>query len=161
MKTPLIAILSILFLPAAQAQLRSKTIQEQSASVSMVRPGGGLSSFFGLLNADNFLMQHTLSYSYLSAGGTGLSVASYTNSMFYQLADPLNVRMDITLQGSPFGPTAGADRNSMNKLYLSRVELNYRPWQDVLFQLQYREMPYFSGRDFYDPWDFGQPRMGR
>jgi len=157
MKPLLIAILSLVLLPPVRAQLRSSTIQEQSASVSMVRPGDGLSSFFGLLNPDNFLMTHTLSYSYLNAGGTGLSVGSYTNSMFYRIADPLSVRMDITLQGSPFGPTAGADRNNLSKLYLSRVELNYQPWKDVFLQLQYRETPYFSRHDFYDPWSFGQP----
>ena len=131
-------------------------MQEQSASVSMVRPGVGLSSFFGLFNSENFLMNHTLSYSYLNAGGTGLSVASYTNSMFYQLADPLSVRMDITLRGSPFGSTAGADRNNLSKIYLSRVELNYQPWKDVTLQLQYRESPFYSTRNFYDPFYSGQ-----
>jgi hypothetical protein len=155
MKTFIIAAFCLLFASGAGAQLRSRTIQDQSASISMVRPGAGLSSFFGLLNPDNFLMKHTLSYSYLNAGGTGLSVASYTNSMFYQIADPLNVRMDITLQGSPFGPTAGADRNNLSKLYVSRVELNYQPWKDVFLQLQYRESPYFSYRDFGDPFGFG------
>ena len=97
MRTLLTAICCMFLVSAAPGQLRKSTMQEQSASVSMVRPGAGLSSFFGLLNPDNFMMKHTLAYSYLSAGGTGLSVASYTNSMFYKIADPLNVRMDITL----------------------------------------------------------------
>ncbi len=152
-----IALICLLFATCAAAQLRSSTVQEQSASLSLVRPGSGLSSFFGLLNPDNFLMKHTLSYNYLNAGGTGLSVASYTNSMFYRIADPLNVRMDITLQGSPFGPTAGGDRNNLSRLYLSRVELNYQPSKDVFLQLQYREAPYFSSYGFYDPFYFGQP----
>jgi hypothetical protein len=156
MKTLKIAIFSLLFAASAGAQLRSTTVQEQSASISMVRPGNGLSSFFGLLNPDNFLMKHTLSYSYLNAGGVGLSVASYTNSMFYKLADPLDVRMDITLQGSPFGPTAGADRNNLSRVYLSRVELNYQPWKDVFLQLQYRETPYFSMYDAYNPFYLGR-----
>jgi len=157
MNTLKIAFICLLFASGAAAQLRSSTVQERSASLSLVRPGSGLSSFFGLLNPENFMMQHTLSYSYLSAGETGLSVASYTNSMFYQIADPLNVRMDITLQGSPFGPTAGTDRSNLSRVYLSRVELNYQPWKDVFLQLQYREMPYFSYRNFYDPFSFGQP----
>jgi len=94
---------------------------------------------------------------HMSAGGTGLSVASYTNSMFYKIADPLEVRMDITLQGSPFGPTAGADRNNLSKLYVSRLQMNYQPWKDVFLQLQYRESPYFFNRDFTDPFTFGHP----
>ncbi|HLB00394.1 MAG TPA: hypothetical protein VJO14_03320 [Bacteroidota bacterium] len=157
MKTLMIAVFCLLLAPGADAQLRSRTMQEQSAAVSLVRPGAGLSSLFGLLNPENFLMQHTLSYNYMSAGGTGLSVASYTNSMFYKIADPLEVRMDITLQGSPFGPTAGADRNNLSKLYVSRLQMNYQPWKDVFLQLQYRESPYFFNRDFTDPFTFGHP----
>jgi len=157
MKTLKIVLFCLLFASGVAAQLRSTTIEEQSASVSLVRPGTSLSSFFGLLNPDKFLMNHTLSYSYLNSGGAGLSVASYTNSIFYKIADPLDVRMDITLQGSPFGQTAGADRNDLSRVYLSRLELNYQPWKDVFLQLQYRETPYFSRRDFYDPFYFGQP----
>ncbi len=148
---------------------------EQSAAASLVRPGGagsagsngsgswggGLSSFFGLLDPDRFLMRHTLSMNYMSAGGSGLSLASYTNSMFYKIADPLNVRVDVTLQGSPFGTPAGVDRNALNKIYLSRAEMNYRPWENVYLQLQYREMPYSPYRNYFDPWYSTDPMGDR
>jgi hypothetical protein len=146
---------------------------EESASASLVRPGGGagsggpgtwgggLSSFFGLLDPDRFLMRHTLSMNYMSAGGSGLSLASYTNSMFYRIADPLNVRVDVTLQGSPFGTPAGVDRNALNKVYLSRAELNYRPWENFYLQVQYREMPYSPYLNAFDPWYSGYPMGDR
>jgi hypothetical protein len=160
--------LSILFLAAvlsttAFSQLKSQSRADESASTSMVRQGsgtwgGGFSSFFGLLSPDRFMMRHTFGLSYMSAGGTGLSMASYTNSMFYRIADPLDVRVDVTLQGSPFGSTGGMNRNDLSGIYLSRAELNYRPWDNVFLQFQYREMPYSSYyRNPFDPFYDGTP----
>ncbi len=160
-KTTLTALLAIILCATAQSQLKSQSPAEESASASLVRPGGwsgaGLSSFFGLLDPDRFHMRHSLSYNYLSAGGTGLSLANYTNSMFYNIAEPLDVRFDVTLQGSPFGPTAGANRGDLNKIYLSRAELNYRPWENVFLQFQYRELPYSAFRNPFDPFYYGSP----
>lgn len=164
------SILCALFLaslPAAPAvsQLKSGSAAGQSASAALVRPGGGgsgvlgggLGTFFGLIDPDRFMMRHSLSYSYLSAGGTGLSMADYTNSMFYSIADPLDVRFDVTLQGSPFGPTAGAGRDELSRIYLSRAELNYRPWENFSMQFQYRQLPYSFYRNPFDPLDYGYP----
>ena len=164
-KTSLTVVLTVVLCASATAQLKTQSPAERSASASLVRPGGagsggwggGLSSFFGLLDPDRFLMRHTLSYNYMSAGGSGLSMASYTNSMFYSIADPFNVRFDVTLQGSPFGSTAGADRRDLSRIYLSRAEMNYRPWENVYLQLQYRELPYSPYRNYIDPWYFGNP----
>ena len=161
MKTVLIFCMVVLVTAAGSAQLKTQNPPEQSVAHSLVRPGGNLSSFFGLLNPDNFMMRHNLSYSYMSYGGTGLSVASYTNSIFYKIADPLNVRFDVTLQGSPFGPTAGADRNHLNRVFLSRAEINYQPWEDFFIQVQYRELPYSSFRDLYNPFSYGLFRGDR
>ena len=70
-----------------------------------------------------------------------MSLASYTNSMFYKISDPLNVRFDVTLQGSPFGQTGSLNRSDLSGVYLSRAELNYQPWQNVALQIQYRQLP--------------------
>ena len=154
MKTTLsiLLVLAALLPATALSQLRSQTLADESASASLVRPAAtsaGFSSLFGLLSPDRFLMRHSLSMNYLSAGGQGLSIANYTNSMFYRIADPLDVRVDVTLEGSPFGPTAGMERQDMTRLYLSRAELNYRPWDNVFVQMSYREMPYGY---FYSPY---------
>lgn len=161
MRATLIICLVVFVTTGAVSQLRSQDRPEQTVAHSLVRPGGGLSSFFGLLNPENFIMRHNLSYSYMSYGGSGLSVASYTNSMFYRISDPLTVRFDVTLQGSPFGPTAGADRSNLNRIFLSRAELNYQPWEDFLIQVQYRELPYNSFRDLYNPFSYGFYRGDR
>jgi hypothetical protein len=126
-------------------QIRSQAAAEQNASQALVHPSsGGLSSLFGLLDPSSFRMRHTLSYNYASAGGAALSTASYTNSMFYRIAPPLDIRFDVTLQGSPFGPTAGYERNAFNRVFLSRAELNYRPFENLIIQVQYRDLPYGS-----------------
>jgi len=67
------------------------------------------------------------------------------------------VRFDVTLQGSPFGPTAGAARGDLNRLYLSRAELNYRPTDNLFLQFQYRQLPYSVDRALFDPWYYSAP----
>lgn len=124
------------------AQLKSQSEAELSASRSLIHPASGLSNFFGLLNSENFRMRHSFSMNYMTAGGRGLSIADYTNSMFYKIADPLNLRFDVTLQGSPFGQYGSAQQNDLSKIYISRAELNYRPANDVYISLQYRQLPF-------------------
>jgi hypothetical protein len=158
MKAVIGTMLVLLFLltPAgAISQFKSQAGQS-SASESMIRPLSSINSFLGLLNPDNFSMHHNFSYSYLSGGGTGLSVASYTNTMFYKFSDPLNVRFDLTMQGTPFG-AASAYQNSINGIFLSRAELNYRPWQDVFIRLEYNHLPAGFSHSLFDPWYYGYP----
>ncbi len=125
----------------AHAQLKSDETTTPSASQSMFRPAQSISSFLGLLNPDNFMMRHSLSFSYLSAGGAGMSLASYTNSMMYRIADPLNVRLDLTLQGSPFGQNGFYAPGQLNKLFISRAEVNYHPWDNTSIRFQYSQLP--------------------
>jgi len=132
----------IVMCAVATAQLKSQ-IEQPSVSQSLVHPRTSISSFLGLLNPDNFLMRHSVSLSYFSAGGRGISLASYTNSMFYRIADPLNVRVDVTLQGSPFGSYGSDLQGGLNSVYLSRAEVNYQPSKNFFIQLQYHQLPFY------------------
>lgn len=136
-----VLFLLCVFPAALPAQLKMQSQEETSASRSLIHPSTGLSSFFGLLNAENFTMRHSVSMSYLTSGGRGVSLADYTNSMFYRIADPLNLRFDVTLQGSPFGQS-GLGQSDMSGVFLSRAELNYRPSRDFMLSLQYQRLPY-------------------
>ncbi len=124
------------------AQLKTQAQEDMSASRSLIHPSAGITSFFGLLNAENFRMHHSVGMSFITSGGQGLSIADYTNSMFYKIADPLDVRMDVTLQGSPFGQYGNVAQSSLNGIFLSRAELNYRPSHDFMISLQYQRNPY-------------------
>lgn len=137
----LVVIGLVLMFGTASAQFKSQE-QQPSASQSLVHPLTSVNSFLGLLNPDNFMMRHSMGFSYMSSGGQGLSLASYTNSMFYKIADPLNIRFDVTLQGSPFGQYGSARQSDLSKLYVSRAELNYRPSENFLVKVQYHQLPF-------------------
>lgn len=151
MRTTLMLFTFLLLISAIGfGQYKSQVENQPSASQLLVRPTSSIGSILGLLNPENFRMQHNFSFSYLSGGGQGLSLASYTNSMFYKIAGPLDVRFDLTLQGSPFGGYGQTRTSDFNNLFLSRAELNYRPWENLLINVQYRQLP-FSYHRFYSP----------
>ena len=131
----------------ASAQFKSQ-LDQQGVSQSLVHPSPSLSSFLGILNPENFMMRHSFSFNYLTGGGQGLSLATYTNSMFYKIADPLNVRFDVTLQGSPFGSYGPLQQNDLNRVYLSRAELNYHPADNLFIKFEYNQSPF--SRYYYD-----------
>lgn len=141
---PVVVLFLILGLSPGVAQLKSQSAANQSVSSSLVHPAASISSFLGLLNPDNFTMRHNFSLNYFSSGGNGLSVASYTNSIFYKIADPLKVRFDVSLMGSPFGQYGSASQNGLNKIFLSRAELNYTPLENLFITVQYRHSPYLN-----------------
>lgn len=159
MKTLLLAIVIVLLMDPAFAQLRSQQETHTSVASSLVRPVPSISGFMSWFNPDNFTIRHSFSLQYMAGGGYGLSLATYTNTMFYQIADPLNVRFDVSLQGSPFGGYGFGDRVNFNRLFLRRAELNYQPWENFRIQLQYRQLPYgYYG--WYSPYYFPSPSFG-
>jgi len=139
----MIALTSLTF-----AQFKSQG-EQPSVAQSLTHPTS-INNFLGLLNSDNFMMRHSFSLSYLSSGGTGLSIASYTNSMFYKISDPLNVRFDVTMQGSPYGPSAY--QNALSGVFLSRAELNYKPWENFLIKFEYNHLP-MNYYGWNSPWN--------
>ncbi len=147
-------LLATIFLTAhSPAQFKSDLDHQPSSSQTLLNQGqdqnSGMSSLFGILNSDNFSMHHSFSMNYLASGEGGLSLASYTNSMFYRIADPLNVRFDVTLMGSPFGSYAGYQQNDFSKVFISRAELNYQPWKNTSIRLEYNQLP-FNRYYYYD-----------
>ncbi len=142
-------ILLLLIPVLSSAQFKSNV--DPGVSHTLVHPSSSGNSFLGFLNPDNFLMRHNISMSYVTFGGSSLSLASYTNSMFYKISDPLNMRVDLTLQGSPFGNTGSFSQSNLSKVFVSRAELNYAPSDKFRIQLQYRELPmYYWGA--YNPY---------
>jgi len=146
-----ISFLILLAACVAPAQFKSEADQP-SVAQSLVRPGSNIDNFLGFLNPDNFIMRQNVALSYMSFGGTSLSLASYTNSMFYKISDPLNVRFDVTLQGSPYAQSGY--QKALSGVYLSRAELNYRPWENCLIKIEYNRLPlgyYGLNRSWYNP----------
>jgi hypothetical protein len=151
MKSLLVVLLALVGPSLSTAQLKSQDEQPVSASQSLVHPATSISSLLGLLNSDNFMMRHSFSLSYLSSAGEGISMASYTNSMFYRIADPLNLRLDLTLQGSPFGGSGTFSQGNFNSLFISRAELDYKPADHMFLRLEYKQIPFNYYPGVYSP----------
>ena len=151
MKFSLAAMAIAVTVSVSNAQLKSQEPSHPSVAQSLVHPTTSISGFLGWFNPENFMMSHNFSFQYFSGGGNGLSLATYTNSMFYKIADPLNIRFDVSLQGSPFGQYGGGQQGELSRLLLSRAELNYRPWENVSIRLLYRQVP-LGGYGLYSPY---------
>ena len=125
-------------LPAA-GQFKSQVQQEPPAANAIMRQDDG-PALFGWFDPSRFSMQQSVSFSYLTMGSQGMSLGMYTNSMMYQFSDKVNARADVSLMYSPFNSTGlpGAKNNNLSNIFLSRAEVNYRPWDNVIVQLQYR-----------------------
>jgi hypothetical protein len=128
----------------ASAQFKSTVDPQSTVSQSILRPDdGGL--LFGWFDPSKFDMRQSFSMSYTSFGGQGLSLGVYTNSMMYKVSNDLDIRADVSLMASPFNSFGKQAQNSLSGLFLNRAEINYRPWKNTLFQVQYRQLPAFYG----------------
>ena len=157
MKTRLMvgAVLVLLFCVAvASAQLKSQLAEETRVSEGLVKQAEP-SLLFGWFDPNKFQMHHMFDISYQTIGGQGMSLTTYTNSMTYEFANNLNARADVSMSYSPYNSFSSFNgkKNDLSSIYLSRAELNYKPWDNVVVQFQYRQLPYGSYYSpFYDPW---------
>lgn len=149
----LLPIFLFLLSASADAQFRSQADQESRVSQG-IYGGSGSSFFFGLFDPARFQMRHSIGFSYQTFGNQGVSLGTYTNSMSYAFAENLHARADISLSYSPyntFSRGGGGSRN-FGSIYLSRAEVNYRPFENMTVQIQYRQFPYgtfYSSPFFY------------
>ncbi len=137
----------------ADAQFRSQEPGAPRAAGSIVQ-GGEASSMFSFFNAENFHMNHSYSMSYMTMGGRGMAVGMYTNSMFYRISDPLDVRLDVSMAHTPHN-SFNNNLNDFSGVFISRAEVNYQPSENFRVQFQYRQVPYGIygyGSPFYNPW---------
>jgi len=157
MKKRIIVAAAVALLCASASMAQFKTQVDQGPIVSDGVASQSTGSFlFGWFNPENFHMRHSFDLSYQTFGGQGMSLGTYTNSMAYDFSEKLNARADISMSYSPYNTfsTFGGKKNDLSQIYLSRAEVNYKPWENVLFKFQYRQIPYGSYyySPFYSPW---------
>lgn len=134
----------VLCFTTATAQFKSPAEPQPSVSQSILRSdNGGL--WFGWFDPSKFNMRQSFSLSYMTFGGQGMSLGVYTNSMMYKISNDLDVQADVSLMASPFSSFGKQAQNSLSGLFLNRAEINYRPWKNTLFQIQYRQLPSVYG----------------
>jgi hypothetical protein len=145
----LIFLIVIIFGIGVQAQFKEPAFTGESPSNGILNNSSSPSNdLLGFINLNNFSMHHSIGLSYLSFGGQGLSLATYTNSMMYKFSDNMNVQLDASFVTSPYSSLGKNFQNSLQGIYISKAAINYKPWNDVYISIQYRNIP----NAYYNPY---------
>jgi len=127
----------------ANGQLRGQA----AAEVSTVRlydygqTGFSLNRYF---SPEHFRMSHAVEFSTGSFGGSGSSLAMYTNSMMWQFSRKLAARVDVAFAYAPFQDERlqGITGNNNGQVFIKNAELAYRPSENTRIQFSFRQSPY-------------------
>ncbi len=157
MKSLLYSLVAIaLVATVALAQFKPRSNDEPNVSQSMIRSDdSGL--LFGWFDPGKLKMTQSYSLSYQTFGSNGLALGVYTNSLSYQISDPLSVQMDVSAVHSPYNTFGDKLGKSLSGIYLTRAQINYKPSDNTLFQLQFRQLPPSM---FYGGYGYGDPFWG-
>lgn len=145
MKKSLI-FLVIFFIPVfALAQLKENSKLPSFSTVG-TRPGSNL--ILGFLNPEKLSMHHSLSMGYMSMGSAGgIMINSYTNTIDYQISNPLFLRLNLGIMNSPYNSFQNQALN--NTQFFGGAELFYRPTENSLIKIGFDMRPGYYGPGFY------------
>jgi len=150
----LFLVIILLSATSAFAQFRDSGFETNSVKEGIVSENSN--ALFGFLNSDDFIMRHSFSLNYSTFAGQGMSLTSYTNSMFYRLMNNLNVQLDVSVMYSPTSTLGEQFQKDISGIYISNAAINYHPWDNFSVHLQYRSMPF--GYGYYHPfYGYGNP----
>ena len=155
MKRTTILLFLLLSVHVTSAQFRGMEPRNPSIQDAIVKPSGNL--LFGFIDPDRFLMQHSVSMSYMNLGGQNMGLTMYTNSMRYQISEPLSVRADVSMVFSPFSSYGTAFQREISGIYLNRAQIDYQPSKNFKVSFQYRNLP---GYGYYGYGGYGNPYSG-
>lgn len=146
--------LSLLFLLTfvitVNAQFKSDSDTKIDLTSRMIKTP--TSSFvLGFINPNNLFMNHSFSMSYMSAGGNGLALGVYTNSLYYKISDKMNVLLETSIVNSPYSTLGREAANSINGIYIRRAEFNYRISKNSSLSIQFSNDPTRT----YSPFGYG------
>jgi hypothetical protein len=155
-KLACVVVVGLVLVTEGSAQFKSQAQEPVNVADRLV-PQTAPSLLLGWFNPENFSMRHSFSLSYATGPAGALSLGTYTNIMQYKFAENLDARADLSLSYSPYNSLSSyspfARRNDLGAFYLSRAEINYRPWENTMVQFQYRTLPYgYYYSPFYSPW---------
>ena len=112
------------------------------------KPAAGLLA--GFLSSERFSMHHSFSASFLSAGGHGMMLNSYMNTIHYRISDPLTLRVNLGLLSTPYSSFQTQSQSWDNNLkFFGGAELMYRAGNNTTITLGVEQMP---GYYLYNPY---------
>ena len=92
--------------------------------------------------------------SYSSFSGQGVALGVYTNNMIFKLGDNFNVQLETSIVNSPYNTLGTKFTKNINGIYLSRVSLNYKPFDNTSLHIEYR-----GGPGYYSPYGYSNYGM--
>jgi hypothetical protein len=165
---PLIAALFLLALASttSYAQFRSDASQPQPPLNTANAMSGGDSFLSGLLDPARFSMHQSVSMSYVSSSLGGVGLSMFTNTFAYRPSSDLYISADVSMVYSPFNTIGSAFGNSMNGLYLTNAQIDWKLSDNTFLRVEYDGGPGagmyggyspYSYNPFYSASPFGAP----
>jgi hypothetical protein len=108
-------------------------------------------SILGLVGVEDFQMHHSFGLSYSMFAGNGISLGTYTNSMFLKFNDRLNLMADISIVNSPYNSLGKDFSKQINGVYIDRLQMNYKISDGMSLMVQYSNSPY----NYYSNYSMG------
>jgi len=150
MKKMLLPLLFILFLSSLlHAQFRNDLDKPLDLKSGMMSKNSF--SIMGLVGVEDFQMNHSFGLSYSTFAGNGISLGTYTNSMFLKFSDKLNIMADISVVNSPYSSFGKDFSKQINGVYIDRLQMNYKISDGMSFMVQYSNSPY----NYYSSYSMG------
>jgi hypothetical protein len=153
-----IFFISLLFYSFSFAQFKDKDVSTPVMNgITNYSPSGLLSDF---LNPNNFEMNHTVDMTYSTFGNHSIAISSYTNSMMFKFTENLNLEIDASAVASPYSSFGEDHQKSINGIYLTRAQLNYKISDKSSLTIQYFKPPpgtYYN--NFYNYSPFSRSRL--
>ena len=133
-------LIVVLFVPSflfAQLKSQDKPVQIKKELLQSDNQYMG----FRLFDPARFSMSHSVSMSYFSMGGDGLSQTMYLNTLRYQIANPLMLTVQWGIQNYPHNSFSKDNPAFNSGFFLSNAELKYQPNDKFEMRFQYRSRP--------------------
>ncbi len=158
----ILLILSLVALTAINAQFKADLDRKVDIKSGILNKDSA--SPFGFLGIEGFKMNHSFSLSYSGFGGGGMALGTYTNSMFFQFNDRLNIQADVSIMNSPYNSFGNDFAKQINGIYLSRLQMNYKISENMNVHINYQNSPFgyyspyynefspFSRNSYFDRW---------
>lgn len=148
-------LLSIPFLAFAQYKDQAKL---PKMSQAIAKPASSL--LLGFLKSDRLTMHHNFSMSFMTLGRQNMMVNSYTNTINYQISNPLFLRMNLGVMNMPYSSFTNSALN--NTHFFGGAELFYRPTDNTTIKLGIDVRPgYYYPGNYYDNYLYNDSNMIR
>jgi hypothetical protein len=139
---------------ASFAQFRNDlTPADPPLNTASAMQGGNF--FSQLFDPSRFSMHQSFSSTFVSGGGGSLGISMFTNTFAFHPADDLYVSADLSAVYSPYSSFGSAYSNSLNGVYLTNAQIDWKLSDNAFLRVQYLGGPaagmYGGYNSYYNP----------